>query len=122
MKTTKCGSLTSFELQLLLDDKIYTVNDALIVPEFVDDKGEACLPHSVNVAHLEHFKAIEIPIVPERKNKDILIGQTDNGLLTVLEEREGGDPDDLNYVLTGLGLITSGGRVDANSWSLIFCN
>jgi len=114
-ETTKSGGLTSFELQSLLDDKIYSIKYALIVPDFVDDEGEACLPHSVNVVHLEHFKGIEIPIVPERKNIDILIGQTDKGLLTVLEEREGDDPDDPNYVLTRLGPIASGGRVDANS-------
>jgi len=38
----------------------------------------------------------------------------------MLEEREGGDPDDPNYVPTRLGSIASGGRVDVNSRFLTF--
>jgi len=38
----------------------------------------------------------------------------------VFEEREGGDPDDPNYVRTRLGPIVSGGRVDVNSLFLTF--
>ena len=60
---------------------------------------------------LEHFKGVEIPTIPQRKSIDILIGQTDKCLLTVIEEREGLNHDDPNYVLTRLGPIASGGRI-----------
>ena len=79
------------------------------MPEFDDDKGT--LPHAVNVEKLEHFQGVTFPVIAQRKSIDILIGQTDKYLLTVLEERESKHPDHPNYLLTRLGLIASGGRL-----------
>jgi len=75
---------------------------SLVVPEFMDDEG--ALPHSVTVNNLVHFIGVKIPVLSHRKSVDILIGQTDKLLLTVLEKREGLNPDEPNYVLTHLGL------------------
>ena len=47
----------------------------------------------------------------------MVIGQTDKFLLTVLEEREGIRPEDLNHVLTRLDPIASGGCVDGRNCS-----
>ena len=55
---------------------------------------------------------LKIPTLPYRKSIDILVGQSDKILLTVLAEREGLDPDEANYVLTRLGPVASGGRLD----------
>ena len=44
-----------------------------------------------------------------------MIGQTSKELLTVLEEREGLDASEPNYVLTRLGPIASGGDVEVRS-------
>ena len=44
-----------------------------------------------------------------------MIGQSDKLLLTVLEEREGLNPDEPNYVLTRLGPIASGGYASSGS-------
>ena len=55
------------------------------MPEFADDEGT--LPHAVNVEKLEHFQGVTIPVFAQRKSIDILIGQTDKSLLTVLELR-----------------------------------
>ena len=44
-----------------------------------------------------------------------MIGQTNKELLTVLEEREGVNASESNYVLTRLGPIASGGRVRVRS-------
>ena len=38
-------------------------------------------------------------------------------MLAVLEEREGADPEEPNYELTRLGLIASGGKINANTSS-----
>ena len=84
------------------------------MPQFSDDVGLSTLPHAVDTSTLGHFDGVHIPVAPERKRIDILIGQSDKALLTVLEERESGDPDEPNYALTRLGLIASGGRVDRN--------
>ena len=44
-----------------------------------------------------------------------MIGQSDKPLLTVLEEREGLNPDEPNYVLTRLGPIASRGYASSGS-------
>ena len=85
------------------------------MPEFVDD--ECVFPHSVDTSGLEHFDGVNIPTLPYKRCIDILIGQTDKFLLTVLEEREGIRPEDPNYVFTHLGPIASGVCVDGRNCS-----
>ena len=58
---------------------------------------------------------MEIPVISERKSVDILIGQTDKLLLTVLEEHKSNHHDDPNYVLTRLGPIASEGLIGVGS-------
>ena len=108
-KTTSSGGLTEIALWSLSTDETFQIKNALVVPEFADN--EATLPHAVNVEKLEHFLVVTIPVIGQRKSIDILIGQTDKSLLTVLEERESKHPDHPNYVLTRLGPIASGGRL-----------
>ena len=86
------------------------------MPRFSDD--DSTLPHSVDVTELKHFQGTHVPVAPERNRIDVLIGQSDKLLLTVLEEREGASPEEPNYVLTRLGPIASGGRVSASLGSL----
>ena len=81
-------------------------------------EDEGALPHSIDVKHMKHFKGVEIPTLSGRKSIDILIGQNDKLLLAVLEEREGSNSEEPNYVLTRLGPIASGGCVHAGSKSL----
>ena len=102
---------TDFSLESLYTGEEFSVKNALVVPNFTDD--ESVLPHSVDVAGLDNFNDVEIPTIPERKCIDVLIGQADKGLLTVLHESENVDPNKPNYVLTKLGPIASGGRVSA---------
>ena len=74
--------------------------------------NEGALPHSVNVGNLNHSKGVAIPVILHRKSIDILVGQTDKLLLTVLTEQEGFVKDEPNLVITRLGLIASGGRAN----------
>ena len=110
--TKGCG-LTNFELQSLSNDEVYSIFDALVVPDFAAE-GES-LPHAVEVGHLKHFEGVDIPTIPQRNKIDVLIGQSNKELLVVLEEREGACPEDPNYVLTRLGPIASGGKTEGNS-------
>ena len=75
-----------------------------MVPEFHDHT----LPHAVDTAALKHFSGVEFHVVPGRRRIDILIGQLDKTLLTVLHECEGTDPEEPNYVLTRFGPVASG--------------
>ena len=86
------------------------------MPQFSDD--DSTLPYSVHVTELKHFQGTHVPVAPERNRIDVLIGQSNKLLLTVLEEREGASPEEPNYVLTRLEPIASGGRVSASSGSL----
>ena len=87
-----------------------------MVPAFSDDKST--LPHAVDTSKLKHFHGVEIPVTPERKCVDILIGQSDKALITVLKELEGSNSNESNLVITRLGPIASGGRVLGSSKSV----
>ena len=65
----------------------------------------------MDIAALKHFDHIKIPVATNRECIDILIGQSDKVLLTVLEEREGKDPHKPNFVLNRLGTAVNRGRV-----------
>ena len=71
----------------------------------------ATLPHAVDTSGLLHFHEVDIPEAPDRERVDVLIGQSDKSLLTVLEEREGAHPEEPNYILTRLGPVASGGTI-----------
>ena len=52
-ETTPASGVVQFNLESLTTKEIFTVNDAVIVPGFMDD--ECVLPHKINTANLEHF-------------------------------------------------------------------
>ena len=66
-------------------------------------KMNPLLSHVVDTSGLIHFRGVKIPVIPNRKGVDILIGQSDKLLLTVLKEQEGQKPDEPNLVFTRLG-------------------
>ena len=80
---------------------------------FEDD--ENTLPHCIDTTKLSLFRGVQIPLISYRKSVDLLNGQLDKFLLTVLEEREGFNSNEPNYVLTRLGAMASGGRMDTCS-------
>ena len=88
--TLRCNDQTDFKIESLYSGEKFTIKK-LVVKNFVDD--ENTLPHRVDTSHLKHFAGVEIPILPDRRNIDILVGQSHKMLLTVLEERESLDDD-----------------------------
>ena len=111
------GGRTNFELESLDFGEQFMISNALVVPQFSDDDN--ILPHAVDVSKRDHSEGLHISVVPERGRVDVLSGQSDKLLLTVLEKLEYADPEEPNYVLTGLEPITSGGMVDRNSCSSV---
>ena len=101
------------KLQSQTTNEVFEIKNALVVSNFLDDEG--ALPHLVNVRILNHFKGVKIPVISYRKSSDILIGQTDKLMLTVLKEREGLLRDEPNLVMNRLGPIASGGRANLGS-------
>ena len=108
--TTKRNGHSDFDLTSLADGKTYGIKGALIVSNFEDD--ENTLPHSIDTSKLSHFRGVQISVISYRKSVDLLIRQSDKFLLTVLEEHEGFNSNEPNYVLTHLGSMPSGGRID----------
>ena len=97
-QTTKSAEFTELKLQSLTTNEVFEIKDAVVVSNFINYEG--ALPHSVNVRKLNYFKGVEIPVISHGKSIDILIGQTDKLLLTVLTEREGLIQDEPNLVIT----------------------
>ena len=85
------GSKSNFELKSLDSGEQFMKNDALVVPQFLDDAN--ILPHAaVDVSELDHFEGVHFSFTPEKGCEDVVIAQSDKLLLTVLEESEGADP------------------------------
>ena len=87
--TSSCG-LTEFTLQLLSTDEIFQIKNACCAKVCWRWRHSSS---SCERRKLEHFQGVTIPIIAQRKSIDILIGQTDKSLLTVLEEWESKHPD-----------------------------
>ena len=68
----------------------------------------------LNVRNLNYFKGVHVPIILRCKSINILIGQTDKLLLTIVKEREGLQ-DEPNLVITLLGPIASSSRANLGS-------
>ena len=81
-----CKGRTAFKLESLHTGEKFVIENALVVPQFSDD--DSTLPHSVDVTELKHFQGTHIPVAPERNRIDVLIGQSDKLLLSVLEENQ----------------------------------
>ena len=69
------GGRTNFKLESLYSGEQFHINGAVVVSQFLDD--ENTLPHAVDTSTLEHFEGVHIPVVPDRRRVDVLIGQCD---------------------------------------------
>ena len=85
--TTEYNGHSDFDLTSLADGKTYGIKGALIVTNFKDD--ENTLPHCIDTSKLSHFREVQIPVISYRKGLNLLMGQSDQFLLTVLEGHEG---------------------------------
>ena len=72
----------------------------------------------MDTSKLKHFHGVEIPVVPERKCVNILIGQSDKALITVSKELENSNSNERNLVIPRLGPIASGDRLQGSSKSV----
>ena len=56
------------------------------------------LPHAVNINEFEYFEGVEFTVASGRDRVDLLIGQSNKSLLTVLEKRQGAGSEKPNFV------------------------
>ena len=87
---------TYFELKFLSTIEKFPIENAFFVLYFNDHKN--VLPRAVDITGLENFREVNILTISERKCIDMLIGQADSHLLTILDEREKAHSGKLNYV------------------------
>ena len=70
-----CKGRTVFKLESRHTGEKFEIENALVVPQFLDDFST--LPHSVDVTELKHFQGTHVPVGLERTRIDILLGQSD---------------------------------------------
>ena len=68
------------------------------------------LPHRQDMSTFVHFKDVELFELPENKTVDLLIGNDNAFLMTMLEERVGASRSDPHAILTPLGWLGCGGK------------
>ena len=68
------------------------------------------LSHRQDMSTFAHFRDVELFELPENKTVDLMIGNDNAFLMTVLEERVGASCSDPHGILTPLGWLGCGGR------------
>ena len=81
------ADLANFELQSLISDEMFSLNNVVAHTPWQDDVGT--LPHKLDVSSYPHFQDTDLLHLPDNKSVDLLIGNDNAFLMTALEEREG---------------------------------
>ena len=101
------AELVKLNVQSLFSNKMFSLNNVVTHVPWNDD--EDTLPHRQDMSSYEHFKDVEMFDLPDNSSVDLLIGNYNAFLLTVLEEREGLSRSEPHAVLTPLGWLACGG-------------
>ena len=86
------SDLVRFNLQSLFSDKTFALSNVVPHSPWRDDMN--MLPHRQDMSTFEHFKDVELFELPENKTEDLLIGNDNAFLMTMLEERIGASRSD----------------------------
>ena len=102
------SDLVRFNLQSLFSDETFALSNVVTHSPWRDEMST--LPHKQDMSTFAHFKDVELFELPENKTVDLLIGNDNAFLMTVLEERVGALRSDPHAILTPLGWLGCGGR------------
>ena len=105
--TLSHSDLVRFNLQSLFSDETFALNNVVTHSPWRDNMNT--LPHRQDMSTFAHFKDVELFELPENKTVDLLIGNDNAFLTTVLEERVGASRSDPHAILPPLGWLGCGG-------------
>ena len=111
--------LVKLEMQSLFSNETYSLSNVVTNCPWRDDIDT--LPHRQNLSSYAHFKDVEMFELPDIDTVDILIGNDNACLMTVLEERVGLSRDEPHAVLTPLGWLGCGGGSPLDKKSVKVC-
>ena len=81
------ADLVNFDLQSLSSDQVFSLSDVVAYTPWQDDVDT--LSQREGVSSYPHFQDIDLLHLPNNESVDLLIGNDNAFLVTVLEEREG---------------------------------
>ena len=101
------AELVKFDLQSLFSEEVFALSHVVTNKPWKDDIDT--LPHKQDMSYYSHFEGVEMFELQDRTSVDLLIGNDNAFLMTVLEERVGVSRCDPHAILTPLGWLACGG-------------
>ena len=101
-------NLVKFDLQSLFSNEMFELSNVVTNSAWQDDVET--LPHRQDLNSFSHFEDIELYELPDNDTVDLLIGNDNAFLMTVLEGGVGVSRCVPHAVLTPLGWLACGGK------------
>ena len=112
-------NLVKFDLQSLFSNEMFELSNVVTNSAWQDDVET--LPHRQDLNSFPHFEDVELYELPDDDTVDLLIGNDNAFLMTVLEERVGVSRCEPHAVLTPLGWLACGGKSPLEKQNVKVC-
>ena len=112
-------NLVKFDLQSLFSNEMFESSNVVTNSAWQDDVET--LPHRQDLNSFSHFKDVELYELPDNDTVDLLIGNDNVFLMTVLEERVGVSRCEPHAVLTPLGWLACGRKSPLEKQNVKVC-
>ena len=120
VRSVKIGSnLVKFDLQSLFSNEMFELSNVVTNSAWQDDVET--LPHRQDLNSFSHFEDVELYELPDNDTVDLLIGNDNSFLMTVLEGRVGVSRCEPHAVLTPLGWLACGGKSPLEEQNVKVC-
>ena len=101
-------NLVKFDLQSLFSNEIFELSNVVTNSAWQNDVET--LPHKQDLNSFSHFENVELYELPDNDTVDLLIGNDNAFLMTVLEKRVGVSRCKPQSILMLLGWLACGGK------------
>ena len=118
-ETLSHTNLFKFDLQSLFSNEMFELSNIVTNNAWQDDVET--LPHRQDLNSFSHFEDVELYELPDNDTVDLLIGNDNTFLMTVLEERVGVSRCEPHAVLTPLGWLACGGKSPLEKQNVKIC-
>ena len=112
-------NLVKFDLQSLFSNEMFELSNIVTNSAWQDDVET--LPHRQDLNSFSHFEDVELYELPDNDTVDLLIGNDNAFLMTVLEERVGVSRCEPHAVLTPSGWLACGGKSPLEKQNVKVC-